>query len=138
MDIRAASATLTFELEPTTHPAHTMLPMVPRRGILGRGPRMAWSPSSARSVGSVPRLQAQVADIRKDAERGEGVISPLLNNMSGREAALMVRPVAAAIQQNGDEFWRQVPLWENVSAGEFLSYRWSVSLACRRPATALN
>ena len=26
-----------------------------------------------------------------------------------------------------DEFWRKVPVWEDVSASEFLSYRWGVS-----------
>ena len=26
-----------------------------------------------------------------------------------------------------DEFWRKVPVWQNLSADDFLSYRWSVS-----------
>lgn len=28
-----------------------------------------------------------------------------------------------------DEFWRRVPAYENVSTGDFLSYRWSVSIS---------
>jgi hypothetical protein len=34
-------------------------------------------------------------------------------------------PVAFSGHQ--DEFWRNVPIWANVSAKDFLSYRWSVS-----------
>lgn len=108
---------------------NTMFSMVPRRGgAFGSGPRITPKlGSAARAVGSIPRLQAQVADISKEFSNGEGGILPLLNRMPVREAASIVRPVATAVSQNRDEFWRKVPLWENVSAGDFLSYRWSVS-----------
>lgn len=35
-------------------------------------------------------------------------------------------PVSTAISW-GEEFWRKVPVYSNVSSKEFLSYRWSVS-----------
>lgn len=35
-------------------------------------------------------------------------------------------PVATAVSW-GEEFWRKVPVYSNVSSKEFLSYRWSVS-----------
>jgi len=38
------------------------------------------------------------------------------------------KPVTdSALSGSRDEFWRKVPLWKDVSAAEFLSYRWSVS-----------
>lgn len=36
-------------------------------------------------------------------------------------------PVSSATQQRGEEFWRRVPVFEDVAASEFLSYQWSVS-----------
>lgn len=42
--------------------------------------------------------------------------------------AAAVHPVGAMMPMEGrDEFWRKVPIWENVSAADFLSYRWGVS-----------
>lgn len=35
-------------------------------------------------------------------------------------------PVSTAVSW-GEEFWRKVPVYSNVSSKEFLSYRWSVS-----------
>lgn len=37
-------------------------------------------------------------------------------------------PVAAQGPER-DEFWRRIPIWQDVSANEFLSYRWSVSFS---------
>jgi hypothetical protein len=25
-----------------------------------------------------------------------------------------------------DEFWRKIPLWQNINASDFMSYRWTV------------
>jgi lysine 2,3-aminomutase len=114
-----------------------MFSIIPRRGVAsGRGSRITPKLSSARAVGSISRLQAQVADISNRFDNGDGGIPPLLNKMPVRDAASTVHPVTTIIPQNRDEFWRKVPVWENVSAGDFLSYRWSVSLAyCRSPMT---
>lgn len=30
-------------------------------------------------------------------------------------------------QPGVDEYWRRIPVWENVAVHDFLSYRWSVS-----------
>lgn len=31
------------------------------------------------------------------------------------------------VTPSGEEFWRKVPLWKDVSTESFMSYRWSVS-----------
>jgi lysine 2,3-aminomutase len=101
------------------------------RGILGHGPRITASKLvSARSVSSVPRLQAQVADLSSALDSNtNNVPPPRFNPMPVREAVTPpVRPVVSALPQNRDEFWRKVPLWRDVSTKEFLSYSWSVSL----------
>ncbi|KAJ4394147.1 hypothetical protein N0V93_003364 [Gnomoniopsis smithogilvyi] len=36
-------------------------------------------------------------------------------------------PVSSATQQRGEEFWRRVPVFEDVAASEFLSYQWSIA-----------
>ncbi|KAM7222637.1 hypothetical protein V8F06_002131 [Rhypophila decipiens] len=42
--------------------------------------------------------------------------------------AAVVRPVGTTISMEGrDEFWRRVPVWENISPTDFLSYRWGVA-----------
>ncbi|KXX75227.1 L-lysine 2,3-aminomutase [Madurella mycetomatis] len=100
-----------------------MRSLLPKTGAFGRSLRTLPKPRLARAVGSLPRLQAQVAEIRKDPENAEDIPSPLAQTPA-HGAVSTVRPVAAAMVQ-GDEFWRKVPLWENVSAADFLSYRWS-------------
>lgn len=115
-----------------------MFSMLPRRGgASNRGLSIASKLGSARAVGSISRLQAQVADISKGFDNADGGMLPLLRRSPMREAAPTVRPVTTAMPQNRDEFWRKVPVWENVSAGDFLSYRWSVSLAYCHPAMTL-
>lgn len=45
--------------------------------------------------------------------------------------ATVVRPAGDTTttlpMEGHEEFWRRVPIWENVSPAEFLSYRWGVS-----------
>lgn len=100
---------------------------MPRIRVFGCGPSVMLGRGSARAVGSIPRLQAQVAEISKSLDNGDSIRLPI-TQMPAREAVSTVHPVAVAMPQ-GDEFWRKVPLWENVSSADFLSYRWSVSLA---------
>ncbi|GAB1311310.1 L-lysine 2,3-aminomutase [Madurella fahalii] len=102
-----------------------MRSLLPKMGALGRGPRAFPKLHSARAVGSLPRLQAQVAEIRKGPEEAENIPPPFAQTPA-RGTVSTVRPVVTGMPQ-GDEFWRKVPLWENVSAADFLSYRWSVA-----------
>ncbi|KAK3936076.1 hypothetical protein QBC46DRAFT_37672 [Diplogelasinospora grovesii] len=98
---------------------------------------------SARSIGTVPRLQAQVADVSKEKDTGDNgplyrgvpVIVPgkpfpgakVTSTVMSRDREInVVHPVATAIARDRDEFWRKVPIWQDVSAKDFLSYRWSV------------
>ncbi|KAK0612993.1 hypothetical protein B0T17DRAFT_511350 [Bombardia bombarda] len=106
-----------------------------------------------RAVSSVPRhLQAQVAvsenldvhdgglpphleKITSESPPGQGggppsFLIPPLNTKHhhvSQEQDAAVRPVLAEVTKNRDEFWRKVPVWKDVSANDFLSYRWSVA-----------
>jgi lysine 2,3-aminomutase len=106
-----------------------LLSTFPRRGSFARGPITAVPRLvSARTVGSVPRLQAQVADINKVLEDSNTNLPPSFHTRPAHEPKPLMtpRPVASALPQNQDEFWRKVPVWSDVSAKEFLSYSWSV------------
>lgn len=81
-------------------------------------------------MGSVPRLQAQVADISNGLDSSRAAVPPFIHRASLPETAWPVPPAATAIEHTHDEFWRKVPLWEDVSVREFISYRWSVSPSC--------
>ncbi|KAK3298990.1 uncharacterized protein B0H64DRAFT_86740 [Chaetomium fimeti] len=100
---------------------------LPPRGILGHGPKIITSNLvSARSVGSVPRLQAQLADLTPTLDNNTRSLPPAsFNSIPVRGAPPPVRPVVSAYPQNREEFWRKVPVWGNVSTKEFLSYSWS-------------
>ena len=50
-------------------------------------------------------------------------------NREGPQPGTTAQPQASEIPRDRDEFWRNVPVWKDVTAQEFLSYRWSVSLA---------
>ncbi|KAK4127198.1 kama family protein [Parathielavia appendiculata] len=103
-----------------------LLFMLPRRSTIGRGPRIsALKLVSARAVGSLPRLHAQVADISSDLENNASRMPPVFNKFGAKDVTPPVYPVATALPQNRDEFWRKVPLWRDVSTKEFLSYSWS-------------
>ncbi|KAK0737590.1 hypothetical protein B0T21DRAFT_286295 [Apiosordaria backusii] len=88
------------------------------------------APALARTVAALPRRQAQVADVGKGLDTTTNDIPLLLNSKNAAKStapAPIVRPVATAFPQDRDEFWREVPVWQNVSAQDFLSYRWSVT-----------
>ena len=107
-----------------------LLSAIPRRGASCRGPRIPVPRLvSARTAGSVPRLQAQVADLRNALENTSAHAPPVFHTRPIHEPTLLttVRPVTTNVPQNQDEFWRKVPVWSDVSAKEFLSYSWSVS-----------
>lgn len=106
-----------------------LLSSFPRRGPFRPGPSTAVPRLvSARTVGSVPRLQAQVADINKVLENSNTNLPPSFHTrpVHGPTPLMTPRPVASALPQNQDEFWRKIPVWRDVSAKEFLSYSWSV------------
>lgn len=109
-----------------------------------------------RSIASLPRRQAQVTDVGKtlntdsvalpslfntvpgvpgqasDAVHACGVLTRTLELKSSARASRM-NPTTAAVLRDRDDFWRRVPIWQNVSAEDFLSYRWSVSSSYHRP-----
>ncbi|KAK0672906.1 hypothetical protein QBC41DRAFT_7820 [Cercophora samala] len=88
------------------------------------------APALARTVTAVPHRQAQVADVGKSLDTAANGIPLFLNRKGAAQSTVpapIVRPVATALPQHRDEFWREVPVWENVSAKDFLSYRWSVA-----------
>ncbi|KAK4201308.1 putative L-lysine 2,3-aminomutase [Triangularia verruculosa] len=88
------------------------------------------APALARTVAAVPHRQAQVADVGKALDtttRGIPLFFKSKDATQSTTPAPMVRPVATALSQDRDEFWREVPIWDNVSAKDFLSYRWGVA-----------
>lgn len=109
-----------------------MFSLLRRRGTVSGGSKLASKLSPGRAISFVPRLQAQTTETdNKRTVDGDGASPQAIDKTPpARETASTVRPVATAVRQNSDEFWRKVPLWENVSAEDFLSYRWSVRLAC--------
>ena len=103
-----------------------------------------------RAAGSLPRLQAQLTDVGRVLEAGQANISPLLSGVPdaprpypegrglyteppaihhivSRNQPAHPHPVALVRPRDPDEFWRKIPVWENVSTDDFLSYRWGVS-----------
>jgi len=102
-----------------------------RRTASSRSARELSGWNSIRAVGSVPRLQAQVVEVIKDFRHEEGSIPPFIaNHRQAPKATLaIIRPVMNAMPTHHDEFWRKLPVWENVSTQDFLSYRWIVSTA---------
>ncbi|KAK4240655.1 hypothetical protein C8A03DRAFT_31253 [Achaetomium macrosporum] len=104
-----------------------MLSTISRQTCSRRGSRTVSSMlGSPRAVGSVPHFQARVADVSSPLDSAPGSIPPVFNTVPLREAASTVRPVVSALHHDRDEFWRRVPVWEDVSAKDFLSYRWNV------------
>ncbi len=106
-----------------------LLAATPRRIASCCGPRIPLPRLiSARTASSVPRLQAQVADLSNALENTGAHAPSVFHTRPIHEPTLLtaVRPVATALPQNQDEFWRKVPVWSDVSAKEFLSYSWSV------------
>ena len=119
-----------------------------RPGRLVAGASTGSKPVLARSVGSLPPRQAQVSDVGKAINRTsvtsffqhlprtssqlpakdeEYKLPTPFRDGFRSESALGAHPVASAIPRNRDEFWHKVPVWQNVSVTDFLSYRWSVS-----------
>lgn len=95
-----------------------MFALISRAKPLSRLSTVKATTTAARATGSLPRL-AQVAELETVVHSKMPL--PVISN---------VFPVTTAQYSPGpsqDEFWRKVPIWENVSAQDFLSYRWSVS-----------
>ena len=100
-------------------------------------------------TGSSPRLQAQVADVSKGIDTAGRPLPAFIGNPNiqtdpsvvgptigipppvspgaVRLENILATPVTFEIQRDRDEFWRKVPVWADVTAKDFLSYRWSVS-----------
>jgi len=80
----------------------------------------AMPPSSlrvTRGIATLPRF-TQAAAVEATVQK-----ETVIDNSFPYEAPPVAHETALS---NNDEFWRKVPVWENTSAQEFLSYRWSV------------
>lgn len=102
-------------------------------------------------TGSSPRLQAQVANVGKGIDQAGRTLPAFIGNPNTQsepsvvgpaigtpqavtpgaaaklENVLAITPVTFQIPRDRDEFWRKIPVWADVTAKDFLSYRWSVS-----------
>jgi hypothetical protein len=117
-------------------------------GRLVAGASTCSKPVLVRSVGSLPPRQAQVSDVGKAINRTsvtsffqhlprtssqlpakdkEYKLHTPFRDGFRPESAVGAHPVVSAIPRHRNEFWRKVPVWQDVSVTDFLSYRWSVS-----------
>ncbi|KAK0633454.1 hypothetical protein B0T14DRAFT_561051 [Immersiella caudata] len=139
-----------------------MLSKLSRSKHLLGGPSITLGLAVKRTVGSLPRQQAQVTDVDKVLDSSRANIAPILTNirdipgnpLAGQSIyprppaslhdvaninlATNLHPVSVAVPGSRDEFWRKVAVWENVSADEFLSYRWSVTNTVQGTAKLLK
>ncbi|EAA36200.2 hypothetical protein GE21DRAFT_854 [Neurospora crassa] len=118
----------------------------PNRAI--RGPVFQPNPVSSRRTGSSLRLQAQVADVSKGIDTDGCSLPAFIGNPNVQSEPSVVGPIGTPpydspgaaklenvlantvsfeLQSGRDEFWRKVPYWADVTAKDFLSYRWSVA-----------
>lgn len=125
-----------------------MIARIIRPNRVIRGPVFQPNPVSSRRTGSSLRLQAQVADVSKgidtdgcslpafignpNVQSEPSVVGPIGTPPYDSPGAaklenVLANPVSFEIQSGRDEFWRKVPYWADVTAKDFLSYRWSVS-----------
>ena len=95
-----------------------MLSLLSKGRALRRGPLIAASFKPGRGTASLPRL-AQAAVAEKFIPETLPYAPPPAASSFG------ISPLAGS---GKEEFWRKVPIWENVSAADFLSYRWSVRI----------
>ncbi|KAK3337459.1 hypothetical protein B0T19DRAFT_73509 [Cercophora scortea] len=63
---------------------------------------------------------------------------PRQPNLTVGDLAATSPQASPSIPRDRDEFWRKVPVWENVSAADFLSYRWSVANTVQGAAKLLK
>ncbi|KAK3362968.1 hypothetical protein B0T25DRAFT_562009 [Lasiosphaeria hispida] len=135
-----------------------MLSKIAQSKHLFGGPAVTPGLKVFRSAGSLPRHRAQVTDVGKALDTDGSTISPLFNTGATPTGEGFYRPpppvqervgdyqatntnphpVATAIAMHRDEFWRKVPVWQDVSADEFLSYRWSVANTVQGSAKLLK
>ncbi|KAL0469074.1 hypothetical protein QR685DRAFT_529668 [Neurospora intermedia] len=125
-----------------------MIARIIRPNRVIRGPVFQPNPVSSRRTGSSLRLQAQVADVSKgidtdgcslpafignpNVQSEPSVVGPIGTPPYDSPGAaklenVLANPVSFEIQSGRDEFWRKVPYWADVTAKDFLSYRWSVA-----------
>ncbi|KAK3330414.1 hypothetical protein B0H66DRAFT_61239 [Apodospora peruviana] len=122
-----------------------MLSSILRRTSCPQGPIISrpWSgsarPALTRAAGTAPRQQAQIVD----AEMGpSNTTASQADNIPHRPppppSPPLSKPAATTIPRDREEFWRKVPVWEKVSAEEFLSYRWSIANTVQGTAKLLK
>ncbi len=97
--------------------AAMLLALVNRRPVRAAAIRTVLVGQHPRSAGSLPRM-AQAATAEKLVENLPPYVPP---------------PTPVHFSKSEPEFWRKLPIWENVPAAKFLTYEWNVSLS---PSTA--
>ncbi|KAK3996132.1 putative L-lysine 2,3-aminomutase [Cladorrhinum sp. PSN332] len=100
--------------------------LLPRRGTLAHLRAItSFKSGLARNIASsISQPQAQAAEGLKAAHVGP---LPTSNGYASAETTSTVSGLDTATPRDRHEFWRQVPIWENVSLKEFLSYRWGIA-----------
>lgn len=87
--------------------------------------RQHLQPPAAPSAITIGNLPFAIPGCATDSSRDIG--QPAGAQLPTPIPAVQPVPTPSALEYSaGDEFWRKVPVWEKVSARDFLSYRWSV------------
>ncbi|KAK1768326.1 hypothetical protein QBC33DRAFT_513943 [Phialemonium atrogriseum] len=96
------------------------------RGVASMPPRLAQVVTSGQESGS--NQQGLEVPLRDPAHRIMPISHPT-QGVAGSPTATATGAATTGLPLLGqqDEFWRKVPVWENVSANEFLSYRWGIA-----------
>ena len=92
-----------------------------------------------RALTATPTIQVQQRAIHDDATevtKADKQARPAIGPVEGSDSvstskaadtvAAAVNVVGKTADLGGDEFWRKVPIWKDVSVESFMSYRWSV------------
>lgn len=54
-------------------------------------------------------------------------VAALAHDIQPAQTSFAQHETALTAKKRGEEFWRRVPIYENVASNDFLSYKWSVS-----------
>ncbi len=90
-------------------------------GLLARGSKPITG--FIRGTATLPRLSEAAAAVAPADESQPAAPKPVKDYWESHAQYI----IAPDLIPRGEEFWRKVPCWQDVSANMFLSYKWGVS-----------
>lgn len=92
--------------------------------------RNCWSLKILSSVMSSSALRRPIFRLSSSVTRHisqSATVAAVAHDIQPAQTPFAQHGSVAPATQRGEEFWRRVPVFENVAGSEFLSYKWSVS-----------